>query len=232
MELHGNLLQDYEHKFEQLPEDQKLYKLLRRRKKSAEKGKLFITFDEEKGPDEMKNLCREYTLPRSEEASWVKGWILGNTKIGPVLDVKVCCRQGRHGIEVMIEFLFRDRTVSWVRIVNGNNKYVTETSETISLQSVEHRVTGKPVVKARPQLKPAVTLSPNFYSYSWKKMDRHQSRKIPWRLFCSVKSHDQITATRSINSSRRWWSCNIWRPGRKVQGNIWWYFATVNWMLG
>ena len=27
--------------------------------------------------------CREYTLPREEEASQPKGWIQGNTKIGP-----------------------------------------------------------------------------------------------------------------------------------------------------
>ena len=44
--------------------------------------------------------------------------------------------------------------------MNGITKYVTEASETISLESVEHRVTGKPVAKAGPQLKPAVTLSP------------------------------------------------------------------------
>ena len=106
----------------------------------------------------MKNLCREYTLPRSEEASRVRRWTLGNTNIGSVL--KVCFHQGRYGIEVMIESLFRDRTVSWVRIVNGIDKNVTETSETISLKSVEHIVTGKPVAKARPQLKLAVTLSP------------------------------------------------------------------------
>ena len=91
----------------------------------------------------MKNLCREYTLPRSEKASRVRGWILGNTKIGPVLDVKVCVHQGRYGIEILIESLFRDSTASWVRIVNGIDKYVTETSETISLESVEHRLTGK-----------------------------------------------------------------------------------------
>ena len=107
----------------------------------------------------MKNLCREYTLPRSEEASRVRGWILGNTKIGLALDVKVCLHQKRHGIEVIIESLFRDRTVCWVRIVNGIDKYVTETSEITSLESFEHRVTGKPVAKARPQLKPAVTQS-------------------------------------------------------------------------
>ena len=31
--------------------------------------------------------CREYTMPRDEEASAPKGWIRGNTKIGPVLEV-------------------------------------------------------------------------------------------------------------------------------------------------
>ena len=78
----------------------------------------------------------------------------------PVLDVKVCYHQGRCGVEITIEGLFRDRTVSWVRIVNGINKYVTETSETISLENVEHRVTVKLVSKAKPQPKPTVTQSP------------------------------------------------------------------------
>ena len=31
--------------------------------------------------------CREYTLPREEAASQPEGWIQGNTKIGPVLEV-------------------------------------------------------------------------------------------------------------------------------------------------
>ena len=30
---------------------------------------------------------REYTLPREEPASQPKGWIQGNTKIGPVVEV-------------------------------------------------------------------------------------------------------------------------------------------------
>ena len=92
-------------------------------------------------------------------ASRVRGWILGNTKIGPVLDVQVCFRQGRYGLEVMIESLFPDRTVPWVRFVNGIDKYVTETSETISLESAEHRVTGKPVAKAKSRQTPTLTLS-------------------------------------------------------------------------
>ena len=148
-------------KFEQVPEDQQLSKLCSDAVwKSNEKGHLFSTLDEEEGPGEMRNLRREYTLPRSGEASRVRGWILGNTKIGPVLDVKVYIHQKRFGIEIMVESLFRDRTVSWVRIVNGINKCVTEASETIHLENVEHRVTGKLVANPKPQPKPAVTLSP------------------------------------------------------------------------
>ena len=156
-----NLLREYEQKFAELPDDQKLSKLCSDAGflKEIGKGQFFITLDQEVF-DEMKTLCREYTLPRSEEASRVRGWILGNTKIGPVLDAKVCLHQERYGIEILIESLFRDRTVSWVRIVNGINKYVTETSETISLEDDEHRVTVKLVAKAKPQPKPAVTLSP------------------------------------------------------------------------
>ena len=90
----------------------------------------------------MKNPCREYTILRSEQASRVRGWILGNTKIGSVLDVKVCHHKKRYGIEIMIESLFRDGTASWVRIENGINLYVTETSETTSIGNVERRVTG------------------------------------------------------------------------------------------
>ena len=31
--------------------------------------------------------CREYTLPRDDPASEPKGWIRGNTRIGPILEV-------------------------------------------------------------------------------------------------------------------------------------------------
>ena len=44
--------------------------------------------------------CREYTLPIDEEASEPKGWIRGNTKIGPVLEVATCCLHGKCGVEI------------------------------------------------------------------------------------------------------------------------------------
>ena len=52
-ELQGNLLRDFEHKFEQLPEVQKLSKLFCDAVlKIVEKGQFFIAFQEE-GPDVM-----------------------------------------------------------------------------------------------------------------------------------------------------------------------------------
>ena len=97
-----------------------------------------------------------YTLLRCEELSHVRGCIRGNTKIGP--DVKVC-HQGRYGVEIMIEFSFRDPTVSWVGIVNGINKNVTEASEEIPVTGVENKGTEKPVAKAEPRPTPILTLS-------------------------------------------------------------------------
>ena len=57
----------------------------------------------------------------------------------------------------MVEYLFQDRTASWVRIVHGIEKYVTESTETI--EDEKHRASGRPVARARPRLKHAVTLS-------------------------------------------------------------------------
>ena len=154
----GNLLQDYELKFGQLSDDQKFSKLCSDAGlKTVERGQFFITLDTEEGPYEMEHQCRELSLPRNDEMTRATGWIPKNTKIGPVLDVKVSLHQDRYGMEIEVEFLFQDRTASWVRIVNGLEKYVTETTETI--EDEERRAAGKFVAKARPRLKPAVTLS-------------------------------------------------------------------------
>ena len=68
--------------------------------------------------------CREYTLPREEEASRPKGWIQGNTKIGPVLEVTTSYLQGKHKADIRIMFMNKDNTHSWVRISHGSNKFV------------------------------------------------------------------------------------------------------------
>ena len=63
----------------------------------------------------------------------------------------------------MIEYLFKDQTVSWVRILNGINKYVTETSQEILIENVQQFIsTGSLVAKAKPRPKPVVNLSSNY----------------------------------------------------------------------
>ena len=63
--------------------------------KTVGRGQYFIALDTEEGPNEMEHQCRECALPRNEQKTRAKGWILKNTRIGPVLDMKVCLHQDR-----------------------------------------------------------------------------------------------------------------------------------------
>ena len=79
-----------------------------------------------------------------------------NTRIGPVLDIKVCHHEDQYTIEVLVQSLFQDRTASWVRIVNGVDKYVTESMLTNEEEDI---ASGIPNAQARPRHKPTVTLT-------------------------------------------------------------------------
>ena len=72
--------------------------------------------------------CRKYTLPREEKSSDPKGWIRGNTKIGPVLEVTTSHLQGKYGVVIRIESVNKDNSHSWVRIFHDLNKMVTDLS--------------------------------------------------------------------------------------------------------
>ena len=47
-----------------------------------------------------------------------KVWIRGNTQVGPVLVVTICCVQGECGVEIRIESVKKDHSHSWVRITH------------------------------------------------------------------------------------------------------------------
>ena len=73
--------------------------------------------------------CREYTLPRDDESSQPKGWIQGNMRIGPVLEVTTSFFQHfKYGIEIRIKSVNQDDSHSWVRISYGTNKYVVDSN--------------------------------------------------------------------------------------------------------
>ena len=68
--------------------------------------------------------CREYTLPRDDPASQPKGWIRGNTRIGPILEVTTSFQHFKFGVEVRIQSVNEDNSQSWVRISYGTICYV------------------------------------------------------------------------------------------------------------
>ena len=73
--------------------------------------------------------CREYTLLRDDPASQPKGWIQGNMRIGPVLEVTTSFQNYKHGIEIRIWSAGQDNSQSWVRISYGTNKYVIDSNQ-------------------------------------------------------------------------------------------------------
>ena len=88
----------------------------------VEVGQYFITKDTGDFRQFHAVACREYTLPRDDESSQPRGWIQGDTRIGPVLEVTTSYLWGKHGIEVRIWSLSQDNSHSWVRIFYGTNK--------------------------------------------------------------------------------------------------------------
>ena len=93
-------------------------------------GQYFMTKDTEEFSQFTESVaCREYTLPRDESLTEPKGWIKGNTKIGPVLEVATCCLQGEYGVEIRNESLNKDNSHSFVRISRGLSKLVTDLSD-------------------------------------------------------------------------------------------------------
>ena len=53
----------------------------------VEVGQYFVTKDTGDFRQFQSVACLEYTLPRDDRASQPKGWIQGNMRIGPVLEV-------------------------------------------------------------------------------------------------------------------------------------------------
>ena len=170
-----NLLQKYKERVKRLPQQDRLIKICIDAGflKTVEVGQYFMT----KHTDEFSQFtepmtCREYTLPRDEKSTDPKGWIRGNTEIGPVLEVTTSYLQGKYGVEVRIESVNKDNCHSWVRISHGLNKLVTdlidkeyddneqETSETktevFALKTTVFAFASRSKAKAKPR-RPSTT---------------------------------------------------------------------------
>ena len=114
------LVQQYEERIERLSQPDKVSKFCMGAGflSVVEIGPYFLT--KNTGEQFYAMACREYTLPREDGSSQPRGWIQGNTKIGPVLEVTTSCLYGKHGVEIRIWSLSEDNTHSWVRISHGS----------------------------------------------------------------------------------------------------------------
>ena len=124
-----NLLQKHKERLEKLPEPDRVIKFCTDAGflKTVDVGQYFMTTDTEEFSQFTDSVaCRQYTLPRDEKSSEPKGWIRGNTKIEPVLEVTTSYLQGKYGVETRIESVNKDNSHSWVRISHGLNKLVTD----------------------------------------------------------------------------------------------------------
>ena len=95
----------------------------------VEVGQYFVTKDTGDFRQFNSVACREYTLPRDDQASQPKGWIQGNMRIGPALEVTTSFQHVKYGIEIRIESLNKDSSLSWVRISYGTVKYVVDSNQ-------------------------------------------------------------------------------------------------------
>ena len=104
--------------------------------------------------------CREYTFPREDSTSQSKGWIQGNTKIGPVLDVATSSLHGKHGVEIKVWSLSRDNTHSWVRIYHGSHRFVmdsnndTEVPADLPEEQASHLIVKDFAARSKAKAKP------------------------------------------------------------------------------
>ena len=134
-----------------MSEDQKLSRLCSEAGlRLVEIGQFFYALPSPRGEGNQ-SLCRERTESRDQEETRIKGWIQSNVRFGPVSDIIVCNHNKKYSIEVQVHSLFQDQTVSWIRIVNGVDKFAREA---MPIQE-EEKASGKLPAKARPILKPS-----------------------------------------------------------------------------
>ena len=168
---HQILWQQYEERIKSLSQESKVSKFCMEAGfvHFVEVGQYFMTEDTGDFRQFRAVACREYTLPRRNELSQPKGWIQGNTKIGPVLEVTTSYMYGKHEIEIRIWSVSQDNSHSWVRISYGTNIYVVDSNynntevladlpEEQASQSSVKVIAARSKAKAKPQKRETVEL--------------------------------------------------------------------------
>ena len=157
---HQILWQQYIERIESLSPESKVSRFCKEAgfMRIVEVGQYFVTKDTGDLRQFRSVTCREYTFPRDDPSSQPKGWIQGNMRIGPVLEVTTSFKNFKYGIEIRIWSVGQDNSQSWVRISYGTIKYVVDSNQNnteIPADPQEYQVpqTSIKVVAARSKAK-------------------------------------------------------------------------------
>ena len=187
---HQILWQQYMERIESLSPENKVSKFSKEAgfMRVVEVGQYFVTKDTGDFRQFCSVTCREYTLPRDDRASQPKGWIQGNMRIGPVLEVTTSFQNFKYGIEIRIESVNQDNSHSWVRISYGTVKYVIDSSqdnteipsdpqeERVSQTSIKV-VAARSKAKAKPQPRELVGTTATIPIYERRWIDNKSSKQ-------------------------------------------------------
>ena len=83
-----------------------------------------------------KYFMMQWPLPRDEDSSEPNGWIRGNTKIGPVLEVTTCCLQNIYGLEMRIKTILTRGSEFPMAWINCSQIWATWTKTTTTSRAL------------------------------------------------------------------------------------------------
>ena len=191
---HKILWQQYEERIRSLSQESKVSKFCMEAGfvHVVKVGQYFMTKDTGDFGHFRSVACREYTLPRNDESSQPRGWIQGNMRIGPVLEVTTSYMYGKHGIEIRIWSLSQDNSPSWVRISYGTNKNVIDSNhnnteipadphEEQASQSSVKVIAARSKAKAKPQKREPVDVPSIIPMNERKRIDIEQENPLSLR---------------------------------------------------
>ena len=202
----------------------------------AEVGQYFMTKDTGDFRQFRSVACREYTLPRDDPASQPKGWIQGNMRIGPVLEVTTSFQYGKHGIEIRIWSVNQDNSQSWVRISYGKIKYVVDSNqdnteipadpqEDYVPQTSIKVVAARSKAKAKPQQRELVgtTATIPMHERRWIDIEPSEQNLTAYEVSKKVNSllrHNQ-TVQREEDGAIKFWRIKFHLRNQSSQGQHW-----------
>ena len=210
----------------------------------VEVGQYFVTRDTGVFRQFQTVACREYTLPRDDQASHPKGWIQGNMRIGLVLEVTTSFQHFKYGIEIRIKSVNQDdsHSWSWVRnfLPNGQicERFYWRRHRKSSRFTRRGKCTNKikcgcSQVKGKSKTSTEGTNWHDNYTTKWKNMDWYWTIKARSRVVQSLEESDQSSSTtrsyiekkmEQLNSARQSFIFEIiihkYRIGLMIHGNL------------